>query len=61
MSFTDFEYNGQKLSDFGCMVCSFNSAGLETTTIGSNLSTMSTAIRISTMILKQALKELFCD
>ena len=38
MSFTDFEFNGQRLSDFGCMICSFNSAGLETVTMGSNLS-----------------------
>lgn len=37
MSYTDFEYNGLLLSDFGCMVCSFESNGLETTSIGSNL------------------------
>lgn len=37
MSFTDFEYNGQRLSDFGCMVCSFDEVGLETVSIGNNL------------------------
>lgn len=37
MSFTDFEYNGQRASDFGCMVCEFNGVGLETVSIGSNL------------------------
>lgn len=36
--FTDFEFNGQRASDFGCMVGSFNAAGLETTSVGSNLS-----------------------
>lgn len=38
MSFTDFEFNGQRLSNFGCMVGSFNSLGLETVSMGSNLS-----------------------
>lgn len=38
MSFTDFEYNGQRLSDFGCMVCSFNGTSLETLSVGNNLS-----------------------
>lgn len=38
MSFTDFEYNGQRLSDFGCMVCQFDTPGLKTVSIGSNLS-----------------------
>lgn len=37
MSFTDFEYNGQRASDFGCMVCEFDGVGLETVSIGSNL------------------------
>lgn len=32
--FTDFEFNGQRLSDFGCMVCEFDSVGLETESIG---------------------------
>lgn len=38
MSFTDIEFNGQRLSDFGCMVCEFDSPGLKTVPIGSNLS-----------------------
>ncbi|MBQ4523296.1 MAG: hypothetical protein IJA10_10155 [Lachnospiraceae bacterium] len=39
MSFTDFEFNGQKLSDFGCILCSFNGgSGIKTVSIGSNLS-----------------------
>lgn len=38
MSFTDFEYNGQRLSDFGCMVCQFDTPGLKTVSMGSNLS-----------------------
>lgn len=39
MSFTDFEFNGQRASDFGCMVCIFDgNPGLEIVDIGSNLS-----------------------
>ena len=39
MSFTDFEFNGQKLSDFGCIVCTFSGGGsTQTISIGSNLS-----------------------
>ena len=38
MSFIDFEYNGQRLSDFGCMVCSFGGAsGTETVSAGNEL------------------------
>ena len=37
MSFTDFEYNGQRLSDFGCMVCEFDTPGLKTVSMGSEL------------------------
>ena len=38
MSYTDFEYNGLRLSDFGCMVCSFGGGGeLKTSSMGSNL------------------------
>lgn len=37
MSFVDFEYNGYKLSDFGCMVCTFNNSGLETVSVGSKM------------------------
>ena len=35
--FTDFEFNGQRASDFGCMVCNFDGVGLETVSAGSNL------------------------
>lgn len=39
MSFTDFEYNGQKLSDFGCILCTFGGGGsTQTVSVGSNLS-----------------------
>lgn len=38
MSLTDFEFNGRRVSEFGCMVCTFNTVGLETVDIGSNLS-----------------------
>ena len=34
---TDFEYDGLLLSDFGCIMCSFDSNGLETITNGSNI------------------------
>lgn len=33
----DFEYDGLLLSDFGCIMCSFDSTGLETVTNGSNI------------------------
>ena len=26
----DFEYDGKRLSDFGMMICTFDSSGLET-------------------------------
>ena len=37
MIVTDFEYDGLLLSDFGCIMCSFESTGLETVTNGSNI------------------------
>ena len=37
MMITDFEYDGLLLSDFGCIMCSFDSNGLETITNGSNI------------------------
>lgn len=37
MLVNDFEYDGLLLSDFGCIMCSFDSAGLETVTNGSNI------------------------
>lgn len=37
MGYTDFEYNGLRLSDFGCMVCSFDNPGLETSSVGSKI------------------------
>lgn len=38
MSLTDFEFNGRRVSEFGCMICTFNIVGLETVDMGSNLS-----------------------
>lgn len=39
MNFTDFEYNGRKLSEFGCIVCNLDSGsgGLETKDVGNKL------------------------
>ncbi len=37
MLVTDFEYDGLLLSDFGCIMCTFESGGLETVTNGSNI------------------------
>jgi len=37
MLVTDFEYDGLLLSDFGCIMCSFDSTGLQTVTNGSNI------------------------
>ena len=37
MLVNDFEYDGLLLSDFGCIMCSFDSTGLETVTNGSNI------------------------
>ena len=37
MMVTDFEYDGLLLSDFGYIMCSFDSNGLETITNGSNI------------------------
>ena len=37
MIVNDFEYDGLLLSDFGCIMCSFESTGLETVTNGSNI------------------------
>lgn len=33
----NFEYDGLKLSDYGMMICSFNSSGLETVSSGSDI------------------------
>lgn len=33
----NFEYDGLMLSDFGCIMCTFNNNGLETVTNGSNI------------------------
>ena len=38
MKITDFEYAGQKLSAKNCMICSFDSLGLEDTALGGTLS-----------------------
>lgn len=38
MSLTDFEFNERRVSELGCMVCTFNTVGLETVDMGSNLS-----------------------
>ena len=38
MKATDFEYNGKKLSEFGLMICSFGSKGVETVSNGSEIS-----------------------
>lgn len=35
---TDIEFNGRRLSEFGCMLCSFGNVGLETLSIGSQMS-----------------------
>lgn len=38
MNFTDFEYNGQRLSEFGCMVCVINgSTGADTVDVGNKI------------------------
>ena len=38
MSVTDLEYNGQRLSDLGCMLCDFSgNSGIETVSIGSSI------------------------
>ena len=33
----DFEYDGKRLSDFGMMLCSFDSPGLETVSSGADI------------------------
>ena len=33
----DFEYAGEKLSDYGFILCSFNSVGLETVSSGADI------------------------
>lgn len=38
MKITDFEYAGIKLSAKNCMICNFDSVGLDTVSIGANLS-----------------------
>lgn len=38
MKITDFEYAGEKLSNKNCMICSFDSIGTDTVSIGNNLS-----------------------
>ena len=48
MSFTDFEFNGQRLSDFGCMVCIFGGAsGTEIVSTGNELN-LNTIYKYST-------------
>lgn len=37
MNVTDFEYNGERLSDYGFMLCSFDSGGLETVSSGADI------------------------
>lgn len=37
MQATDFIYDGHKLSDFGFMICTFNSGGTDVVTAGSNI------------------------
>ena len=37
MKLTDFEYAGEKLSAKGCMVCTWDSSGDESRTLGGNL------------------------
>lgn len=37
MQATDFIYDGLKLSDFGFMICTFDSSGTDTVTAGSNI------------------------
>lgn len=34
----DFEYDGRKLSEFGCIICSFNSKGMKTVSNGATIS-----------------------
>lgn len=34
---TDFEYNGKRLSDYGMMICRFDSSGLETVSSGADI------------------------
>lgn len=38
MGFTDFEYNGQRLSEFGCILCTINgNIGAETVDVGNKI------------------------
>ena len=38
MGFTDFEYNGQRLSEFGCILCTINgNTGAETVDVGNKI------------------------
>ena len=38
MSFTDFEYNGRRLSEFGCIICTINGGtGAETVDVGNKI------------------------
>ena len=45
MKYVDFEYDGNYLSDFGCIICSFDSKGLDTINSGGEISFQKTAIQ----------------
>ena len=45
MKYVDFEYDGNYLSDFGCIICSFDSKGLDTINSGGEITFQKTAIQ----------------
>lgn len=45
MKAIDFEYDGKFLSDFGCIICTFDSNGLETINSGSEISFQTTSVQ----------------
>ena len=38
MFLKNFEYAGRRLTDFNCMLCTFDSPGLETVSVGTDIS-----------------------
>lgn len=51
MFFTDFEYDGERLSDYGCMVCTFDEGGLETVENGAQLTFNTVPVKNGTLNL----------
>ena len=45
MNALDFQYDGLRLSDFGCIICTFDSNGLETFSVGSQITFNTTPVQ----------------